>query len=103
MPCCCVNAYGLPARVGVEAGEVERAAEVGAVVEAAAAPVRQLEAGLDQVMALRPRQALVQVDVRLGAHQIGLPAAAGERAGDDDACGPASALVVGSRSCPTSI
>ena len=74
-----------------------------AVVEAAPAPVGQLEAGLNQMMALRPRQALVQVDVRLGAHEIGLPAAAGERAGDDDAARPADALMVGSRSCPNSI
>ena len=76
-------------RVRVEAGEVERAAEVGAVVEAAPAPVGQLEAGLDQMMPLRPRQALVQVHVRLGAHEIGLRAAAGERAVDDDGRDPA--------------
>ena len=67
-----------------EAGEGKRAAEVGAIEEAAFAPVGQLKAGLDQVMSLRPRQALVQVHVRLGAHEIGLGAAAGERAVDDD-------------------
>ncbi len=71
--------------VGVEVGEIERAAEVGPVVEAAPAPVGQLESGLHEMLAVSPRQALVQVDVRLGAHEIDLRAAAGERAGDDDA------------------
>ena len=71
--------------VRVEAREEERAAEVRPIVEAAAAPVGQLKAGLDQMTPVGPRQALVQVHVRLGAHEIALAAAARERAGDDDA------------------
>ena len=70
--------------VGGEVGEIERAAEVGAVVEAAPAPVGQLESRLHEMLAVSPRQALVQVDVRLGPNEVDLRAAAGERAGDDD-------------------
>ena len=73
------------ARVRVEAGEIERPADVGPILEAPAAPVRQLEAGLDQMLALDPHQALVHVDVGLGADEIALSTAAGERASDDDA------------------
>jgi hypothetical protein len=40
--------------------------------------------------------------VRFGAHQVGLRAAAGERAVDDDGARAGEALTVGSRSCPTS-
>src|SRR5205814_73802 len=85
------------ARVGVEAREVERAAEVAAIKKTAPAPVRQLEAGLDQVVPRRPRQAFVEIHVPFGPHEIALPAAAGDRArpldcGSDPWITPASPI-----------
>src|SRR5262249_60897735 len=65
-------------------GEVERAAEIRAVVESALAPIRQLEARLHEMTTLRPTEARVHLHVGLGAEQVSLRTTAGECARDDD-------------------
>src|ERR1019366_1050796 len=63
---------GTAGGVRIETGEVERAADIGPIVEPAPAPIRKLKARLDQVMPGGPCQALVEVHVSFGAQEIAL-------------------------------
>src|ERR1019366_7585412 len=66
--------------VVLKSREIERAAEVVSIVDAAPAPVRHVPAEFQQMFAGGPARHVVQLNVVLGSQEVNLRAAAGERA-----------------------
>ncbi len=69
---------------GGEAGEGVGAALVGEIVRAAAADVRNVDAEIKKMLAVNPGDDVGAVEMVFRAAGIGLRAAAGKCAGDDD-------------------
>jgi hypothetical protein len=69
---------------GGEAGEGVGAALVGEIVRAAAADIRNVDAEIKKMLAVNPGDDVGAVEMVFRAAGIGLRAAAGKSAGDDD-------------------
>src|SRR5438552_4799711 len=71
--------------VGGEVGKIKGPCPVRVVVETPAAPVRNLDAGTDEVMASRPDQRLRRLEMMLRPEIVALRAATDECTGYDKA------------------